>query len=131
MPNKGLTIRVESLDALLSANAELNLTIATLQEALRQRDRVLADLQARLAQYRKICEDADYRILVNRIRDDAQSLAEKLRALDLGALESVVRFRAAVLHPDGHGDVSDPKLLPSVLLLLHTLDEMGLDEGHG
>lgn len=123
MVRKGLTIGVESLDALLSANAELRLTVANLQEEIKQRDRALAELQSRLNQYWDLHEDVDYRSLVDRIREDARRVAEVLRALHIGARRKLVRFGAVIQRPEEEGGVSEMRLLPSVHLLLRTLDE--------
>lgn len=123
MTRRELTISVDSLDALLSANAELVLTISKLQEEIKQRDSALRELQSRLDQYWDLHEDVDYRSLVNRIREEARAVGEVLRALDMGTRKQLARLGAGLDRSGGRPNISDARLLPSVHSLLRTLDE--------
>lgn len=123
MIKKGISISVESLDALLSANAELSLEVASLQAQIGQRDVALAELQTRLNQYWDIHEDVDYRSLVDRIREDAHTVGDVLRNLDSSTRRQFARFGTGGNSSSELSSGSGKGLLPSVHSLLRTLDE--------
>ena len=123
MIKKGPTTSVESLDALLSANAELSLRVTSLQQEIELRDAALVELQTRLDQYWDLHEDVDYRSLVSRIREEASSVGDALQALDIGARRTLARLGAGGDDPDDISSVFGKRLLPRVHALLRTLDE--------
>lgn len=113
---KGPSTTIESLDALLTANLELQREVADLKQAL-------AELESKLAQYWDLQEGVDYRSLVDRIREEARSVGDLLKSLDYGS-----RKKLALLGAGGDVSADQPptsrtRLLPSVHALLRTLDE--------
>lgn len=123
MIKKGPTTSVESLDALLSANAELGQKIARMQEEIEFQNAAMAVLQTRLDQYWDLHEDVDYRRLVDRIREEAHSVGEALRALDIGTRKALARLGSGGGSPEIQSNVPGKRFLPSVHSLLRTLDE--------
>ena len=123
MYRSGPTTSVETLDALLTANAELAHVIMKLQEEIEYRDRALAECQNKLNQYWDFREDIDYRSLVGKIRKDARSVGEVLRTLDTGTRRTLARLGADRDAGDSGARVSEKRLLPAVQSLLQTLDE--------
>lgn len=123
MIKKGPTTSVDSLDALISANANLRLKVGELLEELEHRDVVLAELQTRLNQYWDLHEDVDYRSLVTRIREEARNVGEELRGLDIGARRTLARLGTGGDSKNETSNVSGKRLLPRVHSLLRTLDE--------
>lgn len=123
MIEKRPTTSIKSLDALLSENAELHESISKLQDEVRHRDGAIADLQSRLNQYWDLHDDIDYRSLVDRIREEARSVGDVLRSLDLGTRRKLAHL-GTELAPDGdRAVVPGKRLLPRVHSLLRTLDE--------
>lgn len=117
------TTSVNTLDDLLSVNAELSLKVTSLQKELELRESELAILQTRLDQYWEFHDDIDYRHLVERIREDAGKVGDVLRALDTGARRQLARLGNGVDSTYNRMDQSDRRLLPTVHSLLRTLDE--------
>lgn len=108
---------IETLELLLSDNAELKAKVLKLEAALEEQDSLLAQLQTRLERIWDIQENIDYRSLVDQIREESRAVGDAIRALDLGTQKQLARLAPA---SDANGN---RKLLPSVHSLLRTLDK--------
>lgn len=123
MIEHGPTTSIDSLEALLSTNAELHLTILKLQEEIVLRDDAISDLQSKLNRYWDFHGDVDYRSLVDRIREDARNVEEVLRALDTRTRRTLALLGPGSDRVSGGTGESNLRLLPSVHSLLRTLNE--------
>ncbi|HWV24528.1 MAG TPA: hypothetical protein VNZ58_10080 [Thermomicrobiales bacterium] len=112
---------IESLDAIMTSNAELLDAVNRLRAELEARDAAIADLRDRLSKYWDLHESVDYRGLVDQIRDEAKNVGDLLRSLDMRTLMKLARIGSA---PEIDSSSERPEgLLPSVNSLLQTLNK--------
>lgn len=123
MIHRNLVTSVETINGILTETAELRTEVDQLKAELSEHKAALAELQDRLDQYWDLHENVDYRSLVDQIREEARTVGEVLRGLDLSARKRLARVGPAAIPDSDNGPTSTRRLLPSVHSLLRTLDK--------
>lgn len=121
MTNNRVVTRIDSLVETFQVNAELSQNLQVLKEQLADRDQQIAELRERLSQYWELREDVDYQSLIEQIRQDARTVADKLRSLDRHAIRQFAGIggnadERSASHQSPEGLVSD------VLSLLRSIN---------